>query len=322
MSGSYKLPESILIVRDNILKHMHPLGLSSGECGSWCNGEPKETVLYSGCLYTTMEVVYSRGSLLNMVTSSPDKKLTPKLARVFMGLGPLYKMVISRRGGKIYDLPRKALEIVNHLGLDVGCLPKEPYVGVLLYELGFHREFEEYVNKVYRIFKEYGVRKVITLDPHTYEMLKYIYPKYIEGYDLEVLNILDIIIQGIRDGRLKIRMDSKDLKYVFHDPCHYSKSRYRKIIDEPREIISSLGLQTVESRKSREDSMCCGGPIETYFSMLAKKVAEARYKDLTSTGADKIIVSCPICLSSLLSVSRDESRIMDLIELVYEGLKR
>lgn len=322
MRRAYELPESISIVRENIVNYMHPLGLSPEECGSWCNGEPKETILYSGCLFTVMEIVHSKGSLLNIVTSSPDKRFTPKLARLFMRIRPLYKAVISKKGGKIYDLPRKAMEILKHMGVDVGCLNKEPYVGVLLYELGFHRDFEKYVNKVYSIFKDYGVKKIITLDPHTYELLKYIYPKYVSGYDLEILNILDIIIEGLGDGRLKLRIDSGDLKYVFHDPCHYSKSRYRKIIDEPREVINSLGLKTVESRKSREDSMCCGGPIETYFSMLAKKVAEARYQNLISTGADKIIVSCPICLSSLLSVSDDESKIMDLIELVYEALQR
>ncbi len=322
MNSSYRLPESILIVRDNILKKMHPLGLSVSECGSWCIDDPKDTVLYGGCLYSTMEIVYSREALLHLVTSSPDKKLTPKLARMFMGLGPLYKIVVSKKGGKIFDIPRKALEVLKRMGMDVGCLKEEPYVGVLLYELGFHDEFKEYVNRVYQLFKKYGVKRIITLDPHTYELLKYVYPKYITGYDLEILNILDIVLQGLRDGRLTIGGVSKDLKYVFHDPCHYSKSRYRKIIEEPRKVMESLGLRTVESRKSGETSMCCGGPIETYFSMLARKVAEARYKDLVSTGANKIVVSCPICLSSFLTVSKDESKIVDLIELIYEGLER
>jgi len=321
MKGAYKLPESILIVRDNILRYMHPLGLSSKDCSSWCDGEPRETIIYSGCLYTTMEIVHSRGSILNMVTSTPDKKITPKLARIFMSLGPIYRRVISKRGGRIYDIPRKALAILNHMGLEVGCLPNEPYVGVLLYELGFHEEFREYVNRVYDVFKEYGVKRVVTLDPHTYELLKYIYPKYIDGYNLEILNFLDLILEGISSGRLKLKLGHENIRYVFHDPCHYSKSRYRKIVDEPRRILDSLGLEVVESRKSREDSMCCGGPIETYFSILAKKVAEARYGDLVSTGADKIVVSCPICLSSLLSVSDEESKVLDLIDLVYEGIE-
>lgn len=321
MNKDYRIPETIKIVKENILKYMHPLGLSNRDCGSWCDREVGETILYTGCLYTTMEIVYSRGGLLEFVTSRPDKKVVPSLARSFMRLRPLYRRVLMKKSGKIYDIPAKALYILDKMGLEVGCLSNEPYVGVLLYELGFHEEFIGYIRRVYKIFLESGVKRIITIDPHTYEFLKYIYPMYIEDYNLEILNIIDLIVEGLRDGRLKPSENIERSKYVYHDPCHYSKSRYRKIIDEPREILSILGVDTLESMKSRENSMCCGGPIETYFSMLAKKVAEYRHQDLISTGADKIVVSCPICFSSLLSVSESETEVVDIIDIVYGGIK-
>ncbi len=317
MKINITLPETIKIVRNNIVETMHPLRLKLSDCGDWCDREVKETILYTGCLYSTMEIIYSKGNLFSIITGTPDKSILPKIASKFMKLGPLYRKVIYKDGGRIFDIPRKALEILDKIGYDVGCLKEEPYVGVLLYELGFEKDFIEYSRKLVKLFRELGVKRIITLDPHTYEILKYVVPKYLDDFDIEIENILDIIYSAIIDNTLRIRGGGR---YVFHDPCHYSKSRFRKIIDLPRDIIKSAGGEINEILRSREKSMCCGGPIETYFSNMAKEVAKRRLQDLKSANADKIIVACPICYTSLASVSDNGDDIIDLIEFVYDSM--
>ena len=320
MSGDRPiLPKTIELLRENILDSMHPFRLKNADCGIWCDRDPKPIILYSGCLYATMQIVLSKERILKMVTSNPDKSILVQLAAIYARLGPVYRRFMRVSRGRLVDIMYKAMKILERLGFEVGCLKDEPYAGMLLYELGFLEDFKEYVNKVYEIFKKHGVEEVITLDPHVYEALKYIYPEYIGNYDLKVHNFIDLVISAYDEGRISFKNVDGE-KIVFHDPCHYSKSKYRRIIDEPRYLLRAMGYEIVEPMRTREMSMCCGGPIETYFSTLAREVAKRRLKELKSLGTKYVAVACPICLTSFLSVSEGSNQIMDLVELIYERM--
>ncbi len=311
-----EVPRNLRILRDNIVESMHIFRLPLRDCGGWCDGGKSDTILYSGCLYSTMEIVLKRGKFLDLVTKDPDRDVMASLASIFSRLGPIYRLFISVGDGRVKDLPRKAMEILRRIGVDVGCLKEEPYPGMLLYEFGFDEEFRVYANKVYEYLRGEGVKKIVTIDPHVYELMKYIYPEYVEGYDIEVVNYIDLVNEAIRDGRLRLRKPGYTVTY--HDPCHYSKSRHRRIIEEPREVLRSSGAELIETFRRGRFSMCCGGPIETYFSRLSREIAKRRYRELRETGADKVVVACPICMVSFLSVGGDA---IDLIEFIYENME-
>ncbi len=310
-----EVPRNLTLLRDNVVETMHIFRLPLGRCSSWCDGEPGDTILYTGCLYQTMEIVLRRGRFLDLVTKDPDRDFMARLAKIFMSLGPVYRLFIDPGEGRVYDLPRKALSILRRLGYEVGCLREEPYPGMLLYEFGFDREFREYAARVYEYLRDRGVKRLVTIDPHVYELMKYIYPEYVPGYDLEVVNYIDLVLDALRDGRARLRNPGYSVTY--HDPCHYSKSKHRRIIDEPREIIKSSGVEIREPLRTRRFSMCCGGPIETYYSRLSREIAKRRLSELRDAGGDKILVACPICLVSFESVG---GRVMDLIEFLDENL--
>jgi len=316
MQKNLKLPKTILLLRENILKTMHPLGLSSSDCSPWCEKNAKETILYTGCLYSTMQILLSKEKYITLLTADPDRDLMASLASFMVKIKPIYRKFIGVDGGRIIKIVEMALEILERIGIEVGCLKNEPYPGMLLLELGFLEDFKSYSFRVYKYLKEEGVKKIITLDPHVYELMKFVYPKYVPDYDIEVLNILDIILDAAEKGILRFKKSEETITY--HDPCHYSKSEYRRIIDEPRRLLKLMGFKIVEPFRSRNLSMCCGGPIETYFSTLAREVAKRRFKELNKTGAKYVSVACPICLTSFLSISKDKSKILDIIELVHE----
>jgi len=311
-----EVPRNLKLLRDNIVETMHIFRLPLKDCGSWCREAPRETILYTGCLNSTMEIVLRRGRFLDLVTKDPDRDFLASLASYFSRTGPLYRLFISVGDGRVKELPRKAMEILRRVGVDIGCMRDEPYPGMLLYEFGFEDEFKGYAPKVYKVLKDRGVRRLVTIDPHVYELMKYVYPEYVDGYDLEVVNYIDIVKEAISSG--KIRLEKPRYTVTYHDPCHYSKSRHRRMIEEPRDIIRASGAEFMETFRRGRFSMCCGGPIETYFSRLSREIARRRLDELRSTGAERILVACPICLVSFLSVGGSES--IDIIEFIYENM--
>jgi len=47
--------------------------------------------------------------------------------------------------------------------------------------------------RVAGVLRKHGVREVITLDPHTTTMLRTVYPKLVEGYDVRVRSYLEVL---------------------------------------------------------------------------------------------------------------------------------
>jgi len=317
------IPKAVLLLRDTLLKTMHPFGLELSHCGGWCVGKPEETIVYSGCLYVAMEIVFQKHNFLKYVTENPTKNLIISLSKVIQSIKPVYSALIKTKGGRISDIPRKALEIINRIGINAGCLSEEPYAGMLLYDFGFLNDLSVYVKKVYDYLKSKGVKRIITIDPHTYDLLAHVYPQYIEDYDLEILNFIDVVLEAIKNGKIELR--TENLNVTYHDPCNYSKSKWRRLIDEPREIIKSANnVNLIEPFNTRNFATCCGGPIETFFMGLAREIAKKRLSQLVETRADQIIVSCPVCLTSFLSVKKfvaGNYEILDLVEFIYNNMK-
>ena len=128
------LPEILYFIRDMIMKYKNPLGINPSKCAKWCTEsyeeERKNTILYSGGLYTTMGIVERLETLLKFVISNPTRENMVKLLRKFVGLESKFLNLFKN---KYYEeMPLKALRILQKIGYEVGCLPEEPY-SCLLY---------------------------------------------------------------------------------------------------------------------------------------------------------------------------------------------
>ena len=51
----------------------------------------------------------------------------------------------------------------------------------------------EYANDVTEMFRKIGIKEIITVDPHTYDLLKNHYPDYVSGFDFRVTHYLDFL---------------------------------------------------------------------------------------------------------------------------------
>ena len=197
--------------------------------------------------------------------------------------------------------------LLRYAGIEYGYLyDNEMYSGVLLYDLGLDDLFKKHVSKVYDIFTKYGVKEVITIDPHTTYILRRIYPEYLDNFNINVVNYLELLDKSNISVRNKLNVE-----VTIHDPCYYA--RYENIIEEPRRLLGRGGINIIEADRNKLLTYCCGGPIEAISPKLSSKVAEVRFEELSSKSRN-IVVLCPICYSNLSRVASGDVNILDISE--------
>jgi Fe-S oxidoreductase len=162
----------------------------------------------------------------------------------------------------------------------------DDYSGVLLYDLGDQAGFVDHARYVAAKLKAAGIRKLITVDPHTTYALKVLFPKYV-GAQFEVNAYFELVDFPSNNGHRRITL---------HDPCFYG--RYLDLADVPAAVLGKLGIECAGVRNSGRFTNCCGGPAESISPKLSAEVGERRLAELNTTGAP-IVAMCPICLGNL-----------------------
>ena len=160
------------------------------------------------------------------------------------------------------------------------------YSGILLYDMGDQKGFVAHAKKVAKKLQDAGVKKIITIDPHTAYALKELFPKY-TGISFEVKSYFELL-----------DLESKDcgIEVTLHDPCFFG--RYLELSDVPRKVLTNLGISVSKIRNQGEFTSCCGGPAESISPSLSNEIMEKRAKELEEPGKP-IIAYCPICLGNL-----------------------
>jgi hypothetical protein len=81
----------------------------------------------------------------------------------------------------------------------------DDYSGVLLYDLGDQDGFVQHARYVAAKLKQNGIRKLITVDPHTTYALKILFPKY-TGERFEVRTYFELLNLTSKNGHKKIAL--------------------------------------------------------------------------------------------------------------------
>jgi Fe-S oxidoreductase len=191
---------------------------------------------------------------------------------------------------KFNGILRSVCRLLTKSGVDFFYRPEmDFYSGILLYDLGDQEGFEEHARFVAKTLKLHGVEKIITVDPHTTYALQELYPKY-TGISFEVQSYFTLLRpnQVSGNGRPPVAL---------HDPCMYG--RYLKLSEEPRRLLTGLGLKFVDVRNCGDFTSCCGGPAESVSPALNREILGHRAAELKASGAP-VVTMCPICLANLL----------------------
>ncbi|RLC17510.1 MAG: (Fe-S)-binding protein, partial [Deltaproteobacteria bacterium] len=166
------------------------------------------------------------------------------------------------------------------------------YSGILLYDMGDQKEFVAHAKKVAQKLQNAGIKKIITVDPHTAYALKELFPKY-TGISFEVKSYFELLSLEPKDCGLQVTL---------HDPCFFG--RYLAVSDIPRKILTNMGISTSNIRNQGEFTSCCGGPAESISPNLSNEIMEKRVKELKEP-EKPIIAYCPICLGNLKKSGAD-----------------
>jgi len=337
-------------VREAQLKYGNPAGLTPKEISKWSDGlgikKRGETIFYSGMypymgyaeIALKMEYLIKKENLeisellkwFSMATiigyEKNMKGLVKLLSSPLSSLGKITGISektlktlreISKDVEKVNDLYqeklRKGAIILQKSGIDFAYLgEEEPDSGVVFHTLGFLDEFKEHARKTYGKFKEFGVKRIITMDPITGIAFKSFYPAIIGEFDIEVKHFVEVV---------NINESVKKDTVVFHDPCYLA--RHWKLIKEPRILLKKSGYDVIDPPNSGEKTRCDGGATEYQDPIGSVRESEIRLKELLSTGQKNVVTACPACLM-LFRVGKDfsgmDANLFDIVDLLYEGL--
>jgi heterodisulfide reductase subunit D len=254
----------------------------------------------------------------------------PVMAELFArGEKPEYLFWVGCAGAfddRYKKVVRAFAKILTHLGTSFAVLGKEETcTGDPARRAGNEMLFQMQALQVIETFRLYDVKKIITVCPHCFNVLKNEYPDL--GGKYEVINYLQFMNRMIEEGKLKIDPASlNNISVTYHDPCYLGRSN--NIYDEPRSILRKLTGNLVEMRRNRSFALCCGAGGAQMFKEAEKGDKEVfieRTEDALKTDAKIIATACPFCMTMLtdgLKYKNKEQEIknLDIAELIAQSI--
>ena len=140
--------------------------------------------------------------------------------------------------------------VLRHAGVTFGVLRKEKCTGDPARRLGNDLAFSQMAEANIETLRDAKVGKMVSICPHCVRTIGTDWKE--AGATFEIEHHSELL------ARLGTRLPAANGKtetVVYHDPCYLG--RYREIYEEPRAVVARYG-ETVEARRTRERSFCCG----------------------------------------------------------------
>jgi len=146
-----------------------------------------------------------------------------------------------------------------------------------------------------------------------------------EAYPIKVRSMLEIMLEYIEEGRIKVDASKNAERVTLHDPCNLV--RWGGVSEPQRKILSAVVSDFVEMTPNREQNFCCGGgggmlSMSEYGDRRVRSGA-VKADQIRATGAKIVATPCHNCADQLLEVNKKYSlgvEIQAVCELVYNAL--
>jgi Fe-S oxidoreductase len=308
------------IMMDNLKKRKSVFPISRGKAVQWSKQLEipvgGETVLYTGSMYQLLPYMLAAVQRMG--------KMEDSFLGKFVGMGRFFNKMFNvsaimfrpkradhKRFGRII---RDIARLLQQAGVEFGYLyKKELYAGALAYDMGADEAFAAHAQRVQGLLKDNGVRSLITIDPHTTNMLRSVYPKVIPEFDVEVRSYLEVLAAS--DTLRPVNQVEGEI--TIHDSCVYA--RYEGVIGEPRKLLERAGYTVKEPKDNRILTHCCGGPIESLFPTMAHQIGGKRVQQLKNANGRSVATMCPICMASLQQAADGGLEIDDISRFLAEA---
>ena len=205
------------------------------------------------------------------------------------------------------------VRLLKSAGIPFGILGRqEKCCGEPSRRLGNEYVFQLEAEENIELFKELGVKRIITLCPHGYHVFKNEYPDF--GGIYEVYHYTEILRNILKNVVLNGN-EAPSQSVTYHDPCYLG--RYNEIYGPPRDIIKETGNTLKEMAHHGNKSLCCGGGGGHIWmeEQMGQRISHLRIDEAVQTGSPLVLTACPHCLT-MLTDGVKEKELDDKIEVM------
>lgn len=280
-----------------------------------------ETLFFASCMDSSMGYGEAMLRFLQPFWRIGGTILSASKTLQRLGLNQLFESTASRPLNFYRKTLTNTIKSLQILGVDVAYLrEEEPCCGVALHTYGLVDEFSEHAKRVHKILREKGVKRLIVHNPICGAGFKEFYPQFVEGWDIEVRHVTEIMAEEM--VKQDLHLSSEKVRVTYHDPCFLA--RYMNVVEEPRTILKRIeNLELVEPPHNKLETRCDGGGgVELLYPDVCEMIAEDRVKELASTGAEKMVSCCPVCAMMLkkgINGTGVKAEYVDIVDLFYEA---
>ncbi len=279
VEGGVEPPPPLGEMYDRVLKNRSPFGSGHGERTAWMPSEIRDR------LSENPEVLYFVGC----TTSYKETEIAVSFARFLAAAGVAF--TVSK---------------------------EEWCCGMPMSMTGQTKGLAGYARHNVELIRKTGAATVVFTCPGCYTMFKTYYPEILgEPLPFKVIHATEFI-EKHADKKAISRKGNGIRRVTYHDPCHLGRSA--GVYEAPRRVIGALaGLELVEMRRNRQNSLCCGsgrGVVEAAFPDYAGAMAAERLREAAETGADALVTACPACKAALREAAARLGREMKVLDVV------
>jgi Fe-S oxidoreductase/nitrate reductase gamma subunit len=284
-----KFPQEVQLVFRNMENNSNPWGVGSGLRAEWMKGLGVKTMAEDSDI-DFLFFVGCAGSF-----DDRNKRVATSLVKILKAAGVKFSV----------------------LGTEEGCC------GDSARRIGNEYLYQSLVQANIEAFKNYGIKKIMTMCPHCFNTLKNEYPQF--GGKYEVFHYTQFLAGALESGRLNLK---KPLEKVitYHDSCYLGRAN--EVYEEPRRILRAIpGLKMVEMERNHIRSFCCGagGGRMWMEEKLGTRINQIRTDQAIQTKANLVGTACPYCLTMIGDGIKEKGleesmAALDLSELVAQAM--
>ncbi len=236
-----------------------------------------------------------------------------------------YLLWLGCAGGTEPDFQRSLrslVEILRANGKSFGVLSKERCTGDVAKRTGNEYQFQELATANVDDLQNAGVKKVVTSCPHCLKTIGHDYKQF--GFEGKVVHSATLVERLTRHDH-PVRL--ADESVTFHDPCYLG--RYAGEHEAPRALLERYGGDVTEPERTKDNPFCCGAGGGLLFEEheAGTRISQARFEQLTATGANTIVMGCPFCAIMLKGAKAstpgaDDVQMVDLMTWTEGRLRK
>lgn len=220
----------------------------------------------------------------------------------FVGCAPYFDVFFAGIGVNTLDGVKNSIRLLNFLDIQPVLLPNERCCGHDLLWTGDRKNFETLCRLNYETFKAAGIKEIVVSCPECYHVLSMHMPLVIDGFDLKITLLLDMLQKEIHKGGMTFQPLKR--RAAFQDPCRLARMLNRH--EEPRELLNLIPeLKLTEMEHFGRSAVCCGNSGFINCDAHSKQIQVKRLKEAKAAGANLLITACPKCLIHLTCAIRD-----------------